>query len=296
MSNDLLSIVIPSRNERFLVPTVKSIFEKARGPVECVVILDGGEWPNPEPLPDRNNLIVIRHPEGLGTRRSINDGVAVASGEFILKSDGHCLFDEGFDLKLKEHCEPNWVVVPLRKRLDGLAWAIEQTSKPDIAYEMMTWAWPDFGGWDHNIKPWDERNRDESLKSIMLDDLMAFQASAYFMHRDYFYALDLMDESTYGPVANEGEEIAFKCWTSGGRVVINKHTWYAHLRKGRTWGRGYDLKRSDVDLGAIGVRKWLTDSAWNEKQTRPFSWLIEKFSPLPGWPADWRQQIKRMQS
>jgi len=27
--------------------------------------------------------------------------------------------------------------------------------------------------------------------------------------------------------------------------------------------------------------------------TKPFSWLIEKFGPLPGWPVDWDADARR---
>ncbi len=290
-----LSIIIPSRNEQFLLKTVNDIFAKAKGEIEICVVLDGGEWPNPDPLPDRDNLIVIRHSESKGTRAAINAGVAVASGEFILKSDGHCLFDDGFDEQLKADCKSNWVLVPRRKRLDAENWRIQDVGKPHIDYEYMSWHPVDFGGRGHNIKPWDERNADESLKRVFIDDLMCFQASCYFMRRDYFYALDLMDEATYGKTQNEGEEIAFKTWCSGGRVVINKNTWYAHLRKGSRYPRDYQFESADLDRGKSGVQRWLIDSAW-KKQTLRFEHLIEKFWPLPGWPEDWKEILSNAKS
>lgn len=290
MQPNLLSIVIPSRNERFLVPTVNDLLAKATGPIEIIVVLDGGEWPASEPLP-YDKVALVRHPESLGTRAAINAGVEMATGEFIMKSDAHCLYAPGFDEILKKHCSENVVAVPRRRRLDAENWKIEETRRPDIDYEYLSFYPSDFGGWTHNIKRWEEKNRDESLRSEIVSDIMCFQASCYMMTRSTFHALDLMDESTYGALMSEGEEIALKCWTSQGRVIVVKDTYYCHLYKGNRYGRGYELNMDEVRKGAAGVRKWLTNSAWPGKQILPFHWWIEKFWPLPGWPDDWKEQL-----
>jgi hypothetical protein len=146
----------------------------------------------------------------------------------------------------------------------------------------------DFGGPGLNGRVWDERNKDLSLRSIEIDDLMTAQGSAWFMPRPYFDRLELLDEASYGTFANEFQEIGLKCWLSGGRVIVNKRTWYAHLHKGKQYGRGYYLSEKTVKQGAEQTRKWFDfRSAWN-KQTLPLQWLIEKFWPLPAWPQDWK--------
>jgi hypothetical protein len=37
----LVSVIVPSRSERFLVPTVTDLLAKAQGPIEILVVLDG---------------------------------------------------------------------------------------------------------------------------------------------------------------------------------------------------------------------------------------------------------------
>lgn len=54
-----VSIIIPSRNERYLTPTVKGLLAQAAGDVEVIVMLDGGV-PEVEPLPDDSRVRVIR--------------------------------------------------------------------------------------------------------------------------------------------------------------------------------------------------------------------------------------------
>ncbi len=293
MSNvPVISVVIPSRNEVFLQQTVRDLLSKAEGEIEVIVNLDG-YWPNPQ-LEDDPRLRLIHRGEAQGMRAGINSAVAIARGQYILKSDAHCMFDQGWDTKLLADMEDNWVVIPRRKRLDAENWAIQDVGKPDVDYEYLSFPDDpaDFGGKGLNGKIWTERARERA--DILIDDNISFQGSCWFMKRDYFYELELMDEGNYGTFWNEAQEIGLKCWLSGGRVVTNKKTWYAHLHKGKKHGRMYSLDHSQLPIGATYTKKWMTDSAW-DKQTLPFTWLIEKFMPLPGWPEDWKEQIKVIQ-
>jgi glycosyltransferase involved in cell wall biosynthesis len=260
----MISIIIPSRNEPYLSKTVNDILAKGRGEIEVIVMLDG-YWDNPA---NDNRVTIVHRGEVQGMRANINSGGAIAKGDYILKCDAHCMFDEGFDVKLLARMEDNWVVVPRRKRLDAENWVVIDDGRPDVDYMYLT---PDFHG-----KNWDEKNRDFTLKSKPIDDLMTSQGSCWFMRRDYFYDLELLDGINYGSFWNEFQEIGLKCWLSGGRVVVNKNTWYAHLHK---QSRGYSLQEKPNEY----VFEWPRfKKAW-DKQTLPIEYLIDKFSPVPGW-------------
>jgi hypothetical protein len=78
-----------------------------------------------------------------------------------------------------------------------------------------------------------------------------------------------------------------KVWLSGGRVIRNKNTWYAHLHKGTKYGRGFRASKKDQRKTQI----YSTDLWMNNKwpgQTRKLEWLINKFWPLEDWPEDWQ--------
>ena len=45
-----VSVIIPSRNERFLTKTVIDLLAKAQGDIEIIAVLEG-YWPDP-PLPE----------------------------------------------------------------------------------------------------------------------------------------------------------------------------------------------------------------------------------------------------
>lgn len=279
----MLSVIIPSRKERFLQPTIKDLLTNAEGDVEVIAFLDG-YWPDP-PLEEDPRLRLIHSGDVKGMRAGINAGVAMARGEHILKIDAHCMVDKGYDKKLIADCEENWVVVPRRKRLDAENWQIQDVGKPDIDYHYLSFPGDenDFGGASLHGKPWDQRNKDPELKNVLIDDLMSFQGSGWFMPKKYFYELELMDEGKYGPFWNEAQEIGLKAWLSGGQVKVNKKTWYAHLHKGKKYGRGYHLPEQWLTQGATFTKEWLSPGkAWH-KQEKPLSWLIEHFWPVPTW-------------
>ena len=280
-----VSILIPSRNEIFLEKTVDDIFNKATGDIEVIVNLDG-YWPDPI-LADRPNLTIIHKGRAGGMRPAINGMVAIAKGDFLMKTDAHCMFSEGFDEVLAADCEPDWVSVPRRYSLDAENW----TRKPKHPIDYLWLECPmkqiKNPNKELNVRVWNEKNYDKELQKILIDDLFTMQGSCWFMPRDYFYFLELMDDKNYGTFRKEPQEISFKAWLSGGRVVRNKKCWYAHLHKGKVYGRGYSHGRNDYRRGDTYARKWLIDDAWNEKQIKPFRWLIEKFE-MPGWDDfDW---------
>ena len=284
-----VSVVIPSRNERFLPQTVEDVLSKARGDVEVIATLDG-YWPNP-PLKDDPRLVLIHRSLPQGMRPGINAAVAVAKGDYIFKLDAHCMVDEGFDVKLSAECDDDWVVVPRRKRLDAENWQIQDVGKPDVDYEYLSYPDnpADFGGPGLNGRIWTERIL--ARKDILIDENLSFQGSAWFMKRDYFYRLELMDADNYGTFWNEAQEIGFKCWLSGGKVMTNKRTFVCHLHKGKKYGRGYMLDNREAAKGAAFAKRWITNEAW-PKQTLPFDWLIERFWPIPTWREDWREHLR----
>ena len=135
MNKGLLSVIIPDRNEQFLQKTVDDLLAKAEGDVEVIVVMDGA-W-NENFNWNKENIVVIHHgvmQSAPGMRASINAGIAVAKGEYLLVIDGHCMMDQGYDVKLKADCEDDWLVIPRRKRLDPEKWELVEDGRPPIDY------------------------------------------------------------------------------------------------------------------------------------------------------------------
>jgi glycosyltransferase involved in cell wall biosynthesis len=248
MDKDItLSVIIPSRNEKYLNKTVEDLLSKAEGKIEIIEILDG-YWEAPIADP---RVKVIHRGKAMGMRAGINAGVAIARGEYILKTDAHCLFAQGFDLELIKSCEDKTVIVPRRYRLDAENWKVIEDGRPPIDRMSLS---EDMHGRD-----WQEGNTDAEI-----EETPSSQGSCWLMKKSYFYELELMDEKTYGTFWSEFQEIGLKCWLSGGRVLVNKKTWYAHLHKKE---RGYKLSEKNE----------FKEFSWH-KQIYPLSWLIEKFA------------------
>jgi hypothetical protein len=103
-----------------------------------------------------------------------------------------------------------------------------------------------------------------------------------------------MDEANYGPFNHEAQEISNAAWLSGGRVVVNKLTWYAHYHKGNK-GKGYGFSNAQYKAFTAHKEKarryaidyWLTTQDYEHD----FEWLINRFWPVPTWPDDWKTRI-----
>jgi len=172
--------------------------------------------------------------------------------------------------------------------LDPANWCVAVTGRAPVDYEFISY--PYRGEMNAAVRKsnvWNERARER--KDILVDDDMSFQGSCWFMHRDYFLnVVGPLQEEGYGGFVLEPEELGNKVWLSGGRVVINKKTSYCHWHKGKEHGRGYFLDRRRLIRGRrYHIDYWMNDK-W-PKQIHPYSWLIDKFWPVPTWPENWKE-------
>jgi glycosyltransferase involved in cell wall biosynthesis len=280
----VISVIIPSRQETFLAATVEDLLEKAMRDIEVIVVLDG---PCEDPgLPDDSRVRVIRHSKPLGMRACINDGVAIAEGEYLMKCDAHCIFAYDFDRFLVDYTEDNWLVIPRRWSIDGENWVVnDQRSFVDYEHFNYPHYKPPHIGL-YTVR-WHKR-RDKHLGSShhKIDDNMAFQGSCWLTTADHFRnVIGRLDEEYFGMWAGEPQEMGLKTWLSGGRVVVNKFTWYAHLHKGRHY-KTYNKNRTDISVGMARVVDYWMNNKW-EGRANYFEWLVDKFWPIPTWPEDW---------
>lgn len=254
----MLSIIIPSRNEPYLDKTIESLLTNAKGDIEIIVILDG-YWVK-KTIQDKR-VRYIHRGEARGMRNGINSAVSISRGDYIMKIDAHCMVDEGFDKKMIDECGENTVIVPRRHRLNVLEWKIDNGGRPPVDYEKF----------DENLRgeKWERPERND----ILIDETPTFQGSCWMMKRSYFDFLELMDEESYGSFFNEAQEICLKSWLSGGKVLVNKKTWYAHWHKDK---RGYSMPESEKQKARAFMQKW-KDIAWH-KQTKKLDWLTDKFN------------------
>jgi glycosyltransferase involved in cell wall biosynthesis len=291
------SVIIPSRNSQFLQQTIDDLLAKAEAPVEIIVVLDG-YWP--VPMVNQNPKVIVVHQgtvhNSRGMREAINTGMALAQGKYVMKIDEHCMVDQGWDVKLAADCEDNWVVIPRRYRLNAEEWKLVEDGRPPIDYMYLAYPYErprDVTCGLHGAE-WKERHYER--KDILIDDTMSWQGSCYFMTKKHWDWMGPMSTELYGPFTQEAQEIGNKTWLGGGRLVVNKKTWYAHYHKGKN-GKGYGFSNAqyaqfsaDKERGRLFCIDYWVNNKWPDR-VHDFEWLLEKFAPVPTWPVDWKERI-----
>jgi len=288
---DKVSIIIPARNEPFLSKTVDSLIKNATGEIEVIAVM--ADYKEDPELRNHKDLIAVRMGSVVGMRSLINAGVRISSGKYLMKIDAHCMVGKGFDEILKADCDKHWVSIPSRYSLDVEKW---ERFRGPVDYLYLTYPYDNnkiYGTGFHGIKWRGEHgltgsfwHKERERKKILIDDLLSFQGSCWFMHKDHYYSIDGLESDKYNEFFQEAQEIGFKTWLSGGRVIRNKKTWYAHLHKGPKHKIDYGLSARLKAEGELFCMDMWMHNKWY-KQTKDLKWLIKKFGPLEGWPKDW---------
>ncbi len=294
-----LSVVIPARNEMFLHLTIEDILKNKRGKTQIIVGLDEN-WADP-PIKDHPDLIILKYPISIGQRAITNRCVKLSKAKYVMKVDAHCAFDEGFDIKLMADMQDNWTVVPKMYNLHAFDWVC-QSCKHRQYQGPTPKECPKCKGKMIRDIIWKPRPNTKSTafrfdttlhfqywseyKKKQIGDLvetLSLQGSCFMLSRKKYWELNICDEA-FGSWGQQGVEVALKTWLSGGRVIVNKKTWYAHMfrTQGGDFGFPYPISGRQVDMARKYSRELFFGNKW-EKQIYPLSWLLEKFKPVPEW-------------
>ena len=282
-----VSIIIPARKEEFLRPTVEDILENATGDIEVIAVMDG--YPDNYRMPNDSRLKMLVVGPDYHLRPAINLGISKASGEHLMKIDAHCGVGEGFDEILLAGCEEDWICVPSKYSLDPTNW---NRFKTPWNYFYLTFPYDlsmDYPGL-HDKNYGSHKNKER--RKYPIDDIISYQGSCWFLSRKLWDRIGPMDHEHYY-YAQEPQELGFKTWLSGGRVVVNKNTWYSHLHKGTAHRRTFPRYKTPwANAIAWSADYWL-NNRWPDR-VHDFKWLVEKFLPMPGWPEDWEDPKYRI--
>jgi len=297
----MLSICIPARNEEWLGETIADIVKNREGETEIIVGLDGA-WPVKE-IPQYPNVNYVYFPESIGQRAITNQCVKLSRAKYIMKCDAHCSFDKGFDVKMIEAFKDtgdNVAMVPFMRNLHVYNWLCEcgeetYQDKGDICpkckkkmTKKMIWK-PRKGTWNSSYCFDSEPHFQYfgAYKAKQVGDIvetMSLQGSCFMVARDKYWELKLCDEEL-GSWGSQGIEVACKMWLSGGRVLANKRTWYAHcFRTKAVFGFPYQLSGRQVQGAKAKVKDLFFNHKW-DKQIHSLRWLVDKFNP-PGWSEE----------
>lgn len=317
-----LSVIIAARNERYLKPTVEDVLRNTSDRTDVIVVCDG-TLPV-EPLVQHPRVNVLLLPAPVGQRAAVNLGARLSDARFICKLDAHCSIAAGFDYELiaaGEALGQSVIQIPRQKHLHVFNWkchgcGTETYQGPTPTMCNTCAAKGTTGGPFEQVWMWEPRQSrwrtsteapkggQISSDTWRFDHTLHFQyfpewqrqfqegdfvetmsclGACWFLSREYFWSLGGLDE-TLGSWGQMGQELSCKAWLSGGRMITNRRTHFAHLfrTKGGEWGFPYPLSNEQVEHARNRSREiWLINS-WSG-QVRPLSWLIDKFAPVPDW-------------
>jgi len=313
-----LSVIIPAKNEEFLQNTIEDVLKNSTGDTEVIAILDG-YWPD-NGMPQHPKVNIIHHDKSIGQRAAVNEGVNLSQAKYIMKLDAHCSVDKGFDKKLIADCEYDWTVLPRMYTLHVFDWICKKCGVGTYQSGMPSKCEKCGGTEFEKLITW-KRNKDKSTDYMWIDqdlrmryfdggclkpygdahslkkqchhkyrdwakdnitDVMVGVGCCFFMHRDRFLELGGMDEK-HGSWGQMATEVAMKAWLSGGRQVINKNTWFAHLfRTQKGFGFPYKISCKDQEAARARSKELWLGNTWPLAK-HDLQWMVNKFAPLPGW-------------
>ena len=287
-----VSIIIPARGETpdNIRRTLDSIRESATGDYEIILGFDG--------LPHYGfsgykNLRVIPFPDVVGIKTNITAMASMAKGKYIYKSDAHCRFGKGFDEILQKDMEEDWIVMPRFKIIKD-DWSIQIRDGEEEFYDYFYLCCPFTDPKGFRFKAgghWKERTlrRCPLTEDIgnFIDETPQMHGSGWFMTRDRYFALGGFPNIDPHGHAQEPIWLGLKNQLEGGKLMVNKNTWYAHLHQDGN-KRGYHMDRAQEKISYdLAAKKFMGDP-------RMFAWL-EKNLPMPTWPDDWRSRLTNYQ-
>ena len=239
----MLSCIIPSYKDPSIHKTIQSILDNAVGEVEVIAVLDG-YWVE---IINDPRVKVLHLGRNRGMRGAINAGVAIAKGEYLMRTDEHCSFAKGFDKAIIDNMEDNWIVTPTRYELDVKRW--KRMDIPPVNFTKLVIQ--NVGeGRKFTAMPWKER--DEEMKDVMIGETMGMQGSCWFMKKSWWEKVigELQTEG-YGQLIQDSTEMIFKTWKAGGKMMLNKLTWHSHRHRkfGRLHNNGTKENPANQDAG-----------------------------------------------
>jgi hypothetical protein len=115
-----------------------------------------------------------------------------------------------------------------------------------------------------------------------ITETMSIQGSCFMCTKEKWFELDICSEDFHS-WGQQGVEVACKTWLSGGKVLLNRRTWYAHMfrTQGGDFSFPYSNPQSLVNENRELSRELFQRGKWS-KAIHNFQWLIDKFNP-PDW-------------
>ena len=251
-----LSVIIPSYLDPSLNKTVEDILKHSglgEDELEIIVVCDGYYWQNPV---DDHRVKILHLGKNRGMRDAINAGVAISKGEYLMRTDEHCSFANGFAKEIIDNMEDNWIVTPTRYELDPIHW--KRMDIPPVNFAKLVIQ--NVNGEVRKFSAVNWKERDEEMKDVMIGETMGMQGSCWFMKKSWWdKVIKELQTEGYGQLIQDSTEMIFKTWKAGGKMMLNKNTWHAHRHRkfGRKHNHGTKENPANEDAGyAYAIKVW----------------------------------------
>lgn len=235
-----LSVIIPSYRDVMLFKTIRSILDHFDTDFEIIPVLDG--YTPDQAFDDDPRIRPLALTLNGGMREAINAGVAASTGRYIMRTDEHCMFADGFDRVMLETIAPHWIVTARRYFLDPVRWEIMDREPVDCE-KLVIVDKPHKGIRKFSGLKWTSRER-ELLNEPIIESMM-MQGSCWIMRRAWWdKVIGRLETKGYGPLYQDTTEMVFKTWQAGGRLMVNKQTWFAHKHRDFNRSHQYPVERA----------------------------------------------------
>lgn len=263
-----LSIIIPSYRDPLLFKTIADLLTNSDlgDQLEIIAVFDG-YWPESDLIIQDPRVRYVHLGANRGMRGAINAGIVVSRGEFIARLDEHCKFAKGWDKIITDDCLPNTIISPRRYFLDPVKWEVME-ELGYIDYEKLVIQ--DCGNGVKKFAGQKWRSRTQERKDILVDENQAIQGSLWVMPRKWWdEVIGELQTEGYGPTYQDSVEVCMKTWKAGGKLLIDKKTWYAHKHRSfsRTHQEGSPENPSNREASwAYSLSQW---QDYYEKELKP---------------------------
>ena len=252
----MVSVLIATINDVHLKRTVEEVRKNADGPIEFIIVNDGGYK-----IKEIDNVKIINHSTTLGRRVSFNEAARVAKGDYFLILDGHCSMSQGWDTKMIESCVDN-----------NLVYAIIRDMNPD------TWEYLP-GHYIHvrlnkeYTEKWWYRKALEQCE--VEEESMTITGCAWMVTKKCYWDLNGYDESL-GGYGWDGPEWTCKVWMgeNPGSVICRTDVICGHV---------FGTNSGNVLYPANMIPKAKYISYMQELYSHKIDKLVERFAPVPDW-------------
>lgn len=229
MSNILLSVVIPDWKDPYSMDTIRDLLKNSRlgDKLEIIEVFDGHI---PEfKLVEDPRVRYVYLGKNRGMRGAINAGISVARGKYFMRLDEHCSFGDGYDEILTSTCKENEIMTARRYFLNPVEWKV-MIEEGFIDYEDLTIQNVSDGIRKFAGKP--NKRKAEARKDVLIDETFAMQGSMWIANREFFLkTVGELNSEGLGPSYQDSVEVCMAYWKAGGRLMVNKNTWFAHKHR-----------------------------------------------------------------